>query len=247
MPFVHLASQRLATRALAAAALLERGTTEAEREAAGRLTDLLRRQGVVAVPLEIHPGGPEARMSDDGLLFVRDTVWWPGLLLCGLAPCYGFDAAGKPIQVSPAGAWRVWIVWPPAAVESLRLSYAAMCLLGAFASRRHRGPTLSLNRLMIGMVIGMLGVSSELGRAAANGRAIVVWSGVGQDAPVMDGGSGPPVPAKPPVDGEGAKQLRSFAGLQAFMSNVVDEGVRIGAIVFGRFSGKAGEHGPLTV
>lgn len=219
MPFVHQVSLRLAPRILGAVRLLEQATTDSEREAAAGLIRTLGARGVVAESIEIDvPAGEPARLSDDGLLLVRGTVWWKGLVLAGLGGALGFHQHGKVVETDGAGRWRVWFVGPAGSVLGLRLWFATLSLLVACASRSvHRGG-MSLVRTYLALAIGAVGAAGQEARMRAPRGAMVLWC----EPPAE------PEPEREPgqqaQEGEGTKQLKSFMGMRPFFQDVLEAG-----------------------
>jgi hypothetical protein len=218
--FVHVASGPLGRRVLAAARLHELATTEAEQAAVAGLVASIVRQGVVAESIDVPTFGLHLRVSDDGVLMAKDCVWWPGLLLFGVAPAFGFDQVGKSLEQDWKGTWRVWFVGPTAEVWRFRLRFALALLLCAIARLRLDG--LNRERVGLALVIGVIGESAREARWWAPRRALVRWSG--REA----------LPADPPhaKDGEATRQLKSFMGLQLLFADVFEAGSGVAQALF---------------
>jgi len=213
MSFVHLTSGRLAARALGAAMLVEHATTPHERDAAAQLVALVRRAGVVAEPLVVP--GADLRPSEDGLLMANGAVWWPALLLCGVAPLFGFDqTTGRPFGQDGGGNWRVWVVGPPARVTALRTAFALSHLLAAmFVDPR----AFARERAMLAVVIGLVGALRQEASYVGSQRALVRWEG--REPPPDESGK---------AEGEATKQLRAFVGIGGLLfGEQIHAGVRL--------------------
>lgn len=222
MAFVHVASQGLAPRALGAHRLLEQATTEAERESCARFCKMLERQGITAAALEIEvPEVQASRVSEDGLLFVRNEVWWKGLLLGGLAGSMGFYQEGKVLERTDDGRWRIWFAGPPRALLELRLWYATLSFLVAVASLRLDMSIFARDQVWLSMALGAAGEVAQEARWRAPKTAIVRWGGreLPQDPPA------PSDPARAKEIGEGLRKMQAFQGFGAMlMAQYVEAG-----------------------
>ena len=236
MPLVHLSARRLASRALGAARLLARATTEAERVAAERYLDILAGQGAMAEQLFI-PAPPGVRMSNDGLLMLGNTIHVPGLLAIGLLQSVGFEGQGRAFEDGKEG-WYLWMVGPQAKLLEARLVFAAAVFFVWAQREVDRNLQVSEHRdqMMLGVVIGVLGHFGQEAKKAEEKRAIILWappyenpSPRAQSVPVAPGEVDPDVGTlKEP---EATKVLKEVAADRESFQDWIDAGVMIGQVL----------------
>jgi hypothetical protein len=224
MAYVHISSGKRGARALAAARLAERATTEAERVAAEALAALVREQGVVAVSIEVHSYGRTLRLSDDAMLMVGSTVWWPALALVGLGAAWRFEPTGKALEQDDRGRWRAWFVGPIGEVESLRLRFAWALMGAAFTYLRHPlGLPVNRDAMLLAVVVGIVGASTQDAHlmAAPHPHALALW---------QEPAATPEQPAAPQGEGEGeaTRNLRQAMRLLHPLGVLVDGGAGVG-------------------
>lgn len=217
MPFVHVSSHRIASRALGAALLAESTPHEPERKAAELLQQVLAtKYDVCAVAIDVPALGTDPRVSDDGMLMVADCVWWPAYLLGGLARALGFDQVAAAISAEH-GLRRVWVVGPPRVVHALRLTYALLTFWCAAEAAHRRG--LIRNRVLLALAMAVIAAVADEERLWVRRGAVVLWGGREVSA------------EKKPL-GEAGRQLAAFTQfVQDFFAEYLARGGELGALV----------------
>ena len=160
---------------------------------------------------------------------VGACVWWPCLMLLGMAQALGFDPTGKTLEQDAGGMWRLWVAGPAREVHDLQLRYAMAVLetvLAVFSRPETAG--VSRNHVLLAATVGVVGGATDAARWLSPPAGMVLWPGRGHEDTTKGEG-------KPAAEGEAVRQLKALAGIRLLFEEVIQAGARVGAgVVAGR-------------